>query len=89
MFLKQITANHMAVKYFIAGVQLILFIFLLGSPFEKPCFIITCHLVEEQNEVECKGDEESQEAQVVEIARQIILEEKVVYLLDAVRIKIN
>ncbi len=57
--------------------------------FEKPCFIITCHLVEEQNEVECKGDEESQEAQVVEIARQIILEEKLVYLLDAVRIKSN
>ena len=31
------------------------------------------HLVEEQDEVEGKGDEESQEAQVVEVTRQIVL----------------
>lgn len=33
-------------------------------------------LVEKQNEVQCEGNKESQETQVVEITRQIVLEAK-------------
>lgn len=34
------------------------------------------HLVEEQNEVEGEGQEESQEAQVVEVSGEVVLEER-------------
>lgn len=34
------------------------------------------HLVEEQNEVEGEGQEESQEAQVVEVSREVVLQQR-------------
>ena len=34
------------------------------------------YLVEEQDEVESEGDEEGEEAQIVEVTRQIVLEGK-------------
>lgn len=41
------------------------------------------HLVEEQNEVKSKGQEESQEAQVVEVSREVVLQKKMMNNLKA------
>lgn len=40
------------------------------------CSVYVCYLVKEKNEVDSKAHKESQEAQVVEVASQVVLEGK-------------